>query len=143
MTASPRFGSRRTPFDWPLFLRRLYLQPAVVWLALAALAAPASRAALTVLGATCAGPVREAAAAAFLIFYVPLVPILGSAAWYLAFARRRLDKTAHRWVADLSFGLLLVVSAGNAAMLAAQAFARWPALGPALSAVRGACWPGR
>lgn len=142
MSPSPRFGAGRAPFDLPLFLRRLYLQPAAAWLILAALAAPASRAAVTALGGACTGPLRDGADAAALIVYIVLVPALGAAAYHLAFARRRLNG-AHRWVGDLSLALVLAVSGVNAALLAFQAASRWSALAPGLAAVRIACWPGR
>jgi hypothetical protein len=143
VTPSPRAFSRREPFDWPLLLKRVYLQPAFVWLLLAALSAPASRVLPGLLRASCTGPARDGAAAASLIVYILLVPALGASAWYLGFARKRLEKIAHRWVGDLSLVLLLLVSAGNAAVLAASAARRWPALAPQLSAMRAACWPGR
>ncbi|NNN07487.1 MAG: hypothetical protein HKL90_16480 [Elusimicrobia bacterium] len=142
MSPSPRFGARRAPFDLPLFLRRLYLQPAALWCVLAALAQPSSRAAVTALGASCTGPLRVGADSAALIVYIVLVPALGAAAYHLAFARRRLSG-AHRWVADLSLALVLAVSGVNAALLAFQAASRWSALAPGLAAVRVACWPGR
>lgn len=142
MSSSPRFGSSRPPFDLPLFLRRLHLQPAAAWLALAALAAPASRAAVTALGASCTGPLRDGADSAALIVYIMLAPALGAASYYFAFARRRLNG-AHRWVGDLSLALVFAVSGVNAALLAFQAASRWSALAPGLAAVRTACWPGR
>jgi hypothetical protein len=143
VTASPRFGSRRAPFDAPLFLRRLYLQPAALWLALEALTAPVARAVPGALRASCAGPARDGLVAAATVVYIPLVPALIVVAYHLGFARRRLEHAAHRWVADLSFSLLLAVSAANAAILLSQGSAHWPTLGPELSAMRAACWPGR
>lgn len=143
MSPSPRFGSRREPFDALLFLRRLYLQPAVVWLGLEALSGPVTRAVPGLLRASCAGPARDALVAAATVVYIPLVPALVALAYHLAFARRRLDKSAHRWVADLCLAVVLVVSAANAAILAAQAVRRWPALAPELAEMRVVCWPRR
>ena len=138
---SPR--PRRAPFDAAAFARTLPLQPAVWWLALAALSKPVSRAAVSALGASCAGSFRAGADAAAFIVYVLLVPPLGAAAAYLTFGRRRLTHAAHRLIADLSLALLLAVSGLNAAVLAYQTATRWSALGPGLAAVRAACWPGR
>jgi hypothetical protein len=139
----PRRAFRRAPLDGPLFLRTLYLQPGAPWFALALIFRPASRAAVTALGASCSGAARVAAESAAQVVYVPVVPALAAAAYYLAFARRRLDYAPHRRVADFSLAVLLAVSAANGVFLAAQAAARWPALGPELARVRADCWPGR
>ena len=134
---------RRAPFDAAGFARTLHFQPASWWLALAALAGPASRGAVSALGASCSGAFRAGAQAAAFIVYLLLVPPLGAAAVYLLFGRRRVAHAAHRLIADLSLALVLAVSGLNAAVLAYQTATRWSALGSGLSAVRAACWPGR
>ncbi len=143
MSQSPRAFSRRESFDAPLFLRTAYLQPALIWLALALLAGPASRAVLRLLGASCVGPARDGATAAAFIAYVLFVPGLGAALWFFAYARRRLQKSAHRWIADLSMAVVLAVSATNSGVIALQIARRWPALAPDVSRMRDQCRPGR
>jgi hypothetical protein len=131
----------REPFDWPLFFRTFHCQPVPVWLLLSALAAPAARAFPALSRAACQGRLRESLAAAALIVYMVLVPPLLTAAYYLAFGRRRLVPRDHRLIADATFALLLILSLVQGAAMVARVRARWDTLRPGLAAVRAACWP--
>ena len=143
MSPSPRAFSRLPKFDAPRFIRTVYLQPAVIWAALACLAGPASRAVLRLLGPSCTGPARDGATAAAFIVYVLFVPWLFAALWYFAYARRRLETSAHRWIADMSLAVVLVISAANSGVVALQISRRWTALSPDVDRMRDLCWPGR
>jgi len=146
VTPSPRAFSRYgrgAPFDWPLFARTAYLQPVLLGIALAIVFHPAAHALVTLLGASCAGPVRDAADNVAVVLYVPLVPAAAALAYYAFYARRRLTHAPHRRIADLSLALFLFISAGNAAFLISAGAARWAGFRPELSQVRAACWPAR
>lgn len=131
----------REPFDWPVFLRTLPYQPVPVWLLLSAAAEPLARAFPALSRAACEGRLRESLSSAELVAYTMLVPPLVTTLWYLSAGRRRLLPRDHRLIGDVTFGLMLAVSAADAAIMAARVREQWPILRPGLFAIRAACWP--
>ena len=134
-----RFGDRRPrePFDWPLFLRKLYLQPVPIWLAFNALSRPFGAAAPRLLGASCGGRARQALASLATAAFVAVVPPVATALVYLLAARRRLTAPAHRAIADATFALLAAVSLWYAGALGLRA----ERIHGALEGLRAVCWP--
>jgi len=129
------------PFDWPLFWRGLPWQPVPQWILVGALAAPFSRAFPALSRAACAEPARTMISQSALVVYTMLVPVLVVAPIYLLAGRHRLVKRAHRLIANVTFALILVLSAADALVMANQLREQWPTLSPALRSLRAACWP--
>ncbi len=147
MSPSPKAFSAAAeggePFDWPAFARTLQWQPASQWLILNALAYPFSNAFPALTRASCPEPARTMVAKTALVVYTMFVPAAAAAAAYLLVGRKKFARRRHRLLADATLAMIVALSAADTISIVAQARARWPILGPALSSLRGACWPGR
>ena len=143
--ASPRafssIGKSRGPFDWPLFFRCLPYHPVPLWLMLNVLAEPVARVFPALTRAACQGSLRASLMAAELVVYTAVAPPLATALFYLTFGRRRIEKTEHRRIADVTFGLMLALSCVDGWLLAGRIHGQWATLRPGLRAIRAVCWP--
>ena len=131
----------RKPFDWPLFFRRLPYHPVPLWLLLNAVAEPFARAFPFLSRAACEGRLRQSMMSAELTVYILAVPAAATAAYYLAYGRRRIEDPEHRKIADASFALMLALSLFDAWQTVRRIHAQWAVLSPGLRAIRAACWP--
>ncbi|OGR96753.1 MAG: hypothetical protein A2V88_15515 [Elusimicrobia bacterium RBG_16_66_12] len=126
--------------EWKPIMKSLPFQPALVFILLGFLAEPIAGTAPWLLRASCEGPLRATLAASFMAVYITVGMPSACAAYYLGFARRRIAPSRPRTIADLSFVLVLAVSAVTLAAMSRGLAARWTALQPALASVRDACW---
>ncbi|MEK7384064.1 MAG: hypothetical protein AAB262_12370 [Elusimicrobiota bacterium] len=132
--------SQEAPWGWTPIVKSLPFQPALVFVLLGLLAEPIASQAPWLLRASCEGRPRAMLAAVGLIVYIAAGMPLACAAYYLGFARRRIPPSRPRTFADLSFILVLLVSALTLAVLGRGLTARWTILQPSLATLRNACW---
>lgn len=122
------------------FLRTVPFQPAVAWVAAGAACGPLARALPGLTGAVCSGAQRQAVGALAYFALINVLPPLAAAAVYLP-ARRRFDKPALRFMGDATLGIVLTVSAVNAALSALSLHARWDGVSAGARTLRALCWP--
>jgi len=127
------------PVDWPLFFKRLPLQPVSAWLACALVLHPLARATPRLLRASCLGPLREGVVNTAFIVYVLVLPPAAAALVYLLAGRRRMTGRLRR-MGDWCLALVLLISALNNGGLALRVAANWATLRPGLASLRAACW---